>query len=224
MRRLPAFLVTVTAAAGLLATAPAASALEPTEIEWTYRSYRVVYGSTAILEGKVQAPDHALKAVRVRLYVRRSTSDPWTYLTYDTTSSADGRFRFERRPPQNYYYQVRYAGSSIYEPSEADARVEVRRKLTPNSFAGVPGGKFRFTGPAKPTEKSKYKTIKMWKKNCKSCTWQTIGETATNGDAQWSFTITGPTQSGRTYYYQAYSVATSDFAVGYSTTLQISAQ
>lgn len=51
----------------------------------------------------------------------------------------------------------------------------------------------------------------------------TIGSTKTNSEANWRFTISGPTQSGRTYYYKAYSVASSSFTIGYSNSLQITA-
>jgi hypothetical protein len=231
--RVPVALVAVVAAAlgGIVVAAPASAVAGltaqvgaiPTKVVWTRHSSRITYGGTAILEGRVESESGELRAVPVYLSARRSTSDSWQTIASTMTGATDGLFRFNRKPPQNYYFAVVYRGDAVYDSSAAYAKVEVRRKLTPSSFAPASGGKFAFYGPAKPAAKSTYKTIKLWVKGCSSCGWRTIGSTKTNSEANWRFTISGPTQSGRTYYYKAHSVASSSFTIGYSNSLQITA-
>lgn len=197
-------------------TAHATEAATPTSVELTRVLSPITYGQSTVIEGKVQTDGGALPGVNVQLYSRSSTSKPWTYVSSATTGAEDGLFRFRRQPPQNYYYSVNFRGTDEYDSSSAQAKVEVRRKLTPSEMNGTQSAKFAFTGPAKPTSKSRYKTVKLRVKKCDSCSWQTIASTTTNGYSIWRFLVAGPTSNGKTYTYRAYIPATSDFAIGYS--------
>lgn len=193
-----------------------------TKVVWTRRSTVVTYGQTAILEGQVQISQGALPGVPVYLYARTSSERPWSYVTSTTTSATTGLFRFDRKPPQNYYFKVEYRGDANYEPSYASAKVSVRRKLTPSTMREVSSGRFSFYGPARPSSQSVGKVVKLRMKRCGSCSWEVTQTTKTNSNATWKFTVYGPGRPNRTYYYQAYIPTTSGFLAGYSEQWRIS--
>lgn len=196
--------------------ANAAAAATPTKVVWTRRSTVITYGQTGILEGQVQISEGALPAVPVYLYARTSSERPWTYVTSTTTNATTGLFRFDRKPPQNYYFKVQYRGDATYESSYAITKMSVRRKLTPSYMRSVSSQSFSFYGPARPSNLSVNKIVKLRMKRCGSCSWDVTQTTRTNSNASWKFRVYGPGRPNRTYYYQAYIATTQGFLAGYS--------
>jgi hypothetical protein len=208
----------VTAAAAPVATASKVAKADaegtPTKIVWTRRSTWVTYGNTALLEGQVQIAEGALPGVTVKLYARSSTSKPWTYLASDVTDSSKGLFRFDRKPPRNYYFGVAYEGNGTYDPSSATTKVGVRRDLTPSYMTSAPRGNFYYYGKVRPSQSSL--VVKLEYKKCGSCSYSYLKYTRTNSNSAWKFTVSGPSSSGRTYYYRAYTPSSESFLAGYA--------
>lgn len=192
------------------------AAAVPTKTVWTRRSTTITYGQTGILEGQVQISEGALPNVPVYLYARTSSEKPWVYVTSTTTNGTTGLFRFDRQPKQNYYFKVQYRGDANYEASYNVAKMSVRRKLTPSYMTSAPSSSFSFYGPARPSDLSVGKTVKLRMKRCGSCGWEITQTTKTNSNASWKFRVYGPGQANRTYFYQAYIPTTAGFLAGYS--------
>lgn len=196
------------------ARAADAEAAIPTQVVWTRRSTWVNYGDYAILEGQVQEAGGAVPGVTVKLYGRSSTSKPWGFITSTTTNSSTGLFRFDRKPPQNFYYAAVFPGNATYTKSTGYAKVKVRRDLTPAHMTDAPNNKFYYYGPVRPTYK--YKTVKLQIKTCGTCSWQSFSSTKTNSKSAWKFLLTGPTRPNREYFYRAYTPSTDYFLAGYA--------
>lgn len=201
-------------AGSVAATRSGEQAATPTKIVWTRRNTWVTYGSTATLEGQVQNSSGALPGAPVRLYARNSSSKPWTHIDSATTSTSTGLFRFYRKPPRNYYFRVSFAGNANYEASHGYAEVGVRRKLSPSYMARLSNGNFKYYGSVKPSYR--YQVVKLQYKQCGSCGWRYVKYTRANENSTWRFIVTGPSQSGRTYYYRAYSPSSDSYLAGYA--------
>lgn len=200
------------AAAAPLAAESTDSAVIATQVVWTRRSTRVVYGSYAVLEGQVQRAEGAIPNLQVKLYAKPVGSDNWSYLTADHTDAGTGLFRFDRKPFRNTNYKAVFSGDATYAGSDAIARIDVRRKLS-SAMVKNSDGSFKFYGSVAPAYHGK--KVGLQRKKCSTCSWSTIGSTTSSGESMWRFRLTGPT-SRTTWYYRAYTPNDSYFLAGYS--------
>jgi hypothetical protein len=159
------------------------------------------YRHTFRISGQVRYSEggnvYAKAGVQVRLLRRPTGSTQWASIGTDKTSqTTKPTYAFSVVARTNSTYRVRFAGTKRLQPSHADARVSVHRRV-PTRLRRPQPDNLKLAGHVEPAWR--HNQVRLVKRGCKSCNWHVVRRQRTSGTSHFRFSLGAP-RSGSWYY------------------------
>jgi hypothetical protein len=157
---------------------------------------------------------YAKAGATVTLLRRPAGSSNWSRIGRDKTShTTKPTYAFSVLARGNASYRVRFAGTRRLQPSRAQARVLVHRRV-PSHLRHPRPDVVKLVGHVEPAWRHRH--VRLVKRSCRSCSWHVVRQHRTNGRSHFRFGLRAP-RSG-SWYFRVRVPGTSRFAPSISAT------